>query len=119
MPKKPPKSWAPASDLQITFIHQLNEAMRVRGLNPHSLSKRKHAPPQRTINDIIRGRDTKLEQIEKLGKALNLSPLALLTNGADVRPLRQEILTGGSSIKDAEEFPEEHADSRVRTKRKK
>lgn len=74
MPRAKPigQKWRPKTHLQALFLKRLVQEMAAQNLNTNSLSKREWAPPQRTIHDVLAGRDPTLETVWRLAIALDV-----------------------------------------------
>ncbi len=68
------KKWEPKSDLQRVFLRRVKAELEARGLSESALTKRVGGPKQKTLNEVMRGRDPRLKTVEQIAKALGVMP---------------------------------------------
>lgn len=68
------RKWEPKSDLQRVFLRRVKAEMEVQGLSENELARRVGGPKQKTLNDVMRGRDPRLKTVEQIAKALGVMP---------------------------------------------
>jgi ribosome-binding protein aMBF1 (putative translation factor) len=70
----------PKSVLQEVFLRRVREELDRQGLSENALSKRVGAPPQRTINSTMNGRDPTLATVNAFAIGLGVHPWQLLVD---------------------------------------
>jgi hypothetical protein len=71
---------APKSVLQEVFLRRVREELERQQLSENALSKRLGAPPQRTINSTMNGRDPTLATVNAFATGLGVHPWQLLVD---------------------------------------
>lgn len=68
------KKWEPKSDLQRVFLRRVKDELQAQGVSESELTRRVGGPKQKTLNEVMRGRDPRLKTVEQIAKALGVLP---------------------------------------------
>jgi transcriptional regulator with XRE-family HTH domain len=75
---KTKRTWEIRSDLQAIFLRRVKEELARQEISQNQLSKREGAPAQKTINDMLKGADPRLETVQSVADALGVPVVSLL-----------------------------------------